>query len=80
MGIPVQQSQKSLPSLKNNLNAIQQLLQGSNPSSLIQNMISQNPKMKNVMSLFNSSGMTPKQFFYNYAQQQGIDPDQFLNS
>lgn len=75
-----QQNTKSLPSLKNNLNAIQNILNSSNPNSLIQNMILNNPKMQNVMNLFQSSGMTPKQFFYNYAQQRGIDPDQFLNS
>ena len=32
------------------------------------------------MQLFKSSKMTPKQFFYQYAQQKGVDPDQFLNS
>jgi hypothetical protein len=30
------------------------------------------------MQLMRSSGMTPKQFFYDYAQQQGINPDEFL--
>lgn len=74
-------SQKSLPSLKNNLNLIQGLLKNSNdPSSFIQNIIMNNPKMKNVMNTFQSSGMTPKEFFYQYAQKQGVDPDQFLNS
>lgn len=52
----------------------------SNPSQLVQNTILSNPNMKNMMNLFNSSGMTPKQFFYNYAQSQGVDPEQFLNS
>ena len=52
----------------------------SNPSQLVQNTILSNPNMKNMMNLFNSSGMTPKQFFYNYAKSQGIDPEQFLNS
>ena len=43
-------------------------------------MVSQNPKMQNVMQLFQSSNMTPKQFFYQYAQQNGINPDDFLKS
>ena len=43
-------------------------------------MILNNPKLKPILQLYNSSGMTPKQFFYQYAQQKGIDPDQFLNS
>ena len=73
------QNQK-LPSLKSNLNQIQDLLKGSNPNSIVQNIVSKNPQLKNVMQLLNSSNMTPKQFFYQYAQQHGIDPDQFLNS
>jgi hypothetical protein len=31
------------------------------------------------MQLMNSSGMTPKNFFYQYARQNGINPDDFLN-
>jgi hypothetical protein len=43
-------------------------------------MVKNNPKMQNVMQLFNSSGQSPKDFFYQYAQQNGVDPNQFLNS
>jgi len=39
-----------------------------------------NPKARSLVQLFQSSGMTPKQFFYQYAQQNGVDPEQFLNS
>ena len=53
---------------------------GKDPSSLIQNMMMNNPKLKSIMDLMSSSGMTPKQFFYKYAQDNGINPDQFLNS
>jgi len=59
---------------------IQELLKNSNPNSIVQTLLNNNPKMKNIMQLMNSSGMTPKQFFYQYAQQNGIDPEQFLNS
>ena len=71
------QSNGSLPS-KNDL--LQKFLNSSNPKELLNSLISNNPQMKNIMGLLQSSGMTPKQFFYNYAQQNGIDPDQFLNS
>jgi hypothetical protein len=43
-------------------------------------MINANPQMRNIVQNFQNSGLTPKQFFYQYAQQKGIDPDQFLNS
>ena len=66
----------SLPSKNNNL--FKQILNSSNPNELLNSMISQNPKLQSVMQLMRSSGMTPKQFFYDYAQQQGINPDEFL--
>lgn len=73
--------QKSYPSLRSNLNMLRNILQGqSDPSSIIQNILLKNPQMQNIMQLFQQSGMSAKQFFYQYAQQNGIDPDQFLNS
>ena len=53
---------------------------GSDMKSVIQNMVAQNPKIKPLIDSFNSSGMTAKQFFYQYAQQNGINPNEFLNS
>lgn len=55
-------------------------MNSSNPMDIVQKMASQNPQIKNLLSMLNSSGMTPKQFFYQYANSQGVDPDQFLNS
>ena len=72
----LQQNQASLPSRNNDL--LKKILNSSNPNELLNNMISSNPKLQSVMQLMNSSGMTPKQFFYTYAQQQGINPDEFL--
>ena len=55
-------------------------LNSSNPKELLNSLISQNPQLQNLMQAMNSSRMTPKQFFYSYAKQKGIDPDQFLSS
>lgn len=55
-------------------------MKSSNPTEIIENLINQNPVLKNLLSSFNSSGMSPKDFFYKYANSQGIDPDQFINS
>ena len=63
---------------KNNL--LSQFLNSSNPKEAIQKMVMNNPKMQNVLQLFQNSNLTPKQFFYQYAQQNGINPDQFINS
>lgn len=74
-----QQPQKlSTQQPKNNL--FQQFLSSSNPEQFIQKMMMNNPKMQNVMQAFKMSKMTPKQFFYQYAQSMGVDPNQFLNS
>ena len=59
---------------------MRQFLNSSNPKEFLNNLISKNPQMQNVYQMLQSSSMTPKQFFYNYAQQNGIDPDQFINS
>ena len=74
----MQQNLGSLPSRNNDL--LKQFLNSSNPKELLNSLISQNPQMQTLMQSMNSSGMTPKQFFYSFAKQKGIDPDQFLSS
>ena len=58
----------------------QQLLRSSNPNEFINSYISNNPQAQNTLKLMQSSGISPKQFFYNYANQIGINPDQFINN
>ncbi len=83
---PAQGSQTQLPQNQKlplsgqQINNLKNLLNSQNPQTLIQSMIQSNPKLNNVLQLFKSSGMSPKQFFYNYAQQNGIDPDQLINT
>jgi len=69
---------KSLSS-KNNNNFLS-LLKSSNPNELVQKLISSNPQLNSVMQLMQTSGKTPKDFFYTYAQMKGVNPDEFLNS
>ena len=76
----LQQNNQRLSTLKNNFKDIQSLLKSSSPQEVIQNMTRNNPQMQNVLQIFQNSKMTPKQFFYQYAKQVGVDPDQFLNS
>ena len=73
-----QQRQSQLQSSPNSL--LKTLMNSSNPMDAVQKMASQNPQIKNLLSMLNSSNMTPKQFFYQYASSQGINPDQFLDS
>ena len=61
-------------------NLFKDFLNSSNSSEFLKSIISKNPQLQNVVNLMQTSGMSPKQFFYNYAAQKGIDPDQFLNN
>lgn len=45
-----------------------------NPQALMQN----NPQMKQVMQMVQQSGKTPKEYFYQLAQQKGINPDEVI--
>ena len=73
-------SNQRLPIQNQQANLVKQFFNSSNPQQFIQNMVSNNPKLQNVMQLFNGSNMTPKQFFYQFAQQKGVNPEQFINS
>lgn len=50
-----------------------------NPQMMLQQMISQNPQMKQVMDLVNQNGGDPKAAFYKMAEEKGINPDEILN-
>ena len=70
-------------SLQNNFKQIKQMMNmckgASNPQQLIMNLANQNPQMKQVINLIQNSGKSPKDLFYEMAQQKGIDPNQIIN-
>lgn len=55
------------------------LKNSNNPMQLIQNIAKQNPRMQQIMNMVNMSGRSPKELFYQMAQQRGVDPNQILN-
>lgn len=71
---------RSLPS---NLNQIKQMANmfknAKNPQMLIQNMMMQNPQMKQVMDFINQNDGDAKSAFYKLADQRGVDPNEILN-
>lgn len=71
------QQNPKLPLSNNNLKA---LMNSTDPQSFVQNIIKNNPKAQNLMNMFQSSGLSPKQFFYQFARNNGVDPDQFINN
>ena len=70
-------------SLPNNLQQVKNMMNmfrnTNNPQALLENMIKQNPQMRNVMNIIQQNGGDPKTAFYNTAKQKGIDPQQILN-
>jgi hypothetical protein len=51
----------------------------SNPQMMFQQMVSQNPKLQQVMKYIQDSGGDAKSAFYKMANEQGIDPNTILN-
>lgn len=70
-------------SLPNNMKQIQQMANmfknAKNPQQLIMNMVNQNPQMKQVLEMLQNSNKSPKDLFYEMAQQKGVDPNQILS-
>ena len=70
----------SLPN--NNISQIKQMMNmfrgSNNPQQLLMNLANQNPQMKQVMTMVQNSGKSPKDLFYELARQKGVNPDEIL--
>ena len=51
-----------------------------NPQAVINQLMQNNPQLKQAMDFINTSGKTPEQAFYALANQMGVDPQEVLNS
>jgi hypothetical protein len=70
--------QKLSPRTPAPTNNMLSLLQNSNnPQQLINNILTQNPQLTNLINQFGNGD--PKTAFYEYARQSGQDPQQVLN-
>ena len=62
------------------MNSLMMLLNGANnPQQMIQGMIKNDPRMNAVFQQVQQSGMSMKDFTMQYAKQNGIDMQPFLN-
>lgn len=50
-----------------------------NPQQMLQSVAQSNPQVQQVLSMVQMSNMSPKDLFYQMAQQKGVDPNQILN-
>lgn len=46
---------------------------------MLQNMMNNNPQMKQVMDIVRQSGGDPKTAFYKMAKEKGVDPNSVLS-
>ena len=50
-----------------------------NPQMMINQLMAQNPNMKQVMDIINQAGGDPKKAFYDLAEQKGVNPQDILD-
>lgn len=67
---------QTMAPIKNLMNTIRN---ASNPQMMFQQMVSQNPKLQQVIKYVQDSGGDAKSAFYKMANEQGIDPNTILN-
>ena len=48
------------------------------PNAMMNHLASKNPQLKEIMDMMNS-GKSPKDLFYEKANQMGVDPETILN-
>ena len=61
-----------------NNNLIQMIKNSTNPGQLFQTMAKSNPQVQSIMQMIQQTNQTPKDLFYQAAQQRGVDPNQIL--
>ena len=64
---------QNLGQIRNMVNLIKNT---GNPQALLNNMISQNPQMKQAIQYVNDNGGNPKTAFEKLAKEKGIDPNE----
>ena len=66
-----------------NISRAKQLMQtvkaAGNPQMMLNQMMGQNPQLKQVMDYVNANGGDPKAAFYKMAQERGVNPDDILS-
>ena len=55
------------------------LSSASNPQLMLNQMLMSNPQLAKAFNLIRSMGGDSKTTFYNFANQMGVNPDQFIN-
>lgn len=67
------------PQSNNIFDLMHQIKNSQNPNATMQNMLSTNPRFKDMVDYINQNGGDAKTAFYNLAAQKGVDPNSILN-
>jgi len=81
MAIPgiLQQIAKSSP-MMSKVKQLMGMVNGSqNPQAMLNQMMMQNPQLKQVMDYVQQSGGDPKTAFYSMADKMGVNPQDILD-
>lgn len=67
---------QTLSPIKQMMNTIRN---AGNPQMMLNQMMSQNPQIKQVMDYIQQNGGDAKSAFYKMAQEKGVDPNEILS-
>jgi len=73
--------QQAVPRSNSNslLDLMNQVRNSSNPTKMMEKMLTSNPNFQGVVDYINQNGGNAKTAFYNLAAQRGVDPNTILN-
>jgi len=64
----------------NPMNMLMQIMSSGNPQQMMQQMMQQNPQFNALLNQQKQSGMSMEQFVRQYAKQNNIDINPYLNA
>lgn len=76
----LQQPQIPTQQIQQIKNLMQQIKMAVSPQYALNQMLSSNPQLMNIMNLVKQNGGNAQQTFYNLANQMGVDPNLILNA
>ena len=76
---PLMQLAKSSPMMGQIKQMMGMLRTAQNPNAMLNQMVMNNPQIKQVMDIVQQYGGDPMRAFYAVAEQKGVDPNEILN-
>ena len=80
---PMLNQLNQLRGLPSNLGQIKNLLNllkaSNNPNQMLQQLVQNNPQIKNIIDYVQQNGGDPKMAFYKMAEEKGVNPNDIIN-